>query len=204
MCTKTTKLLSPSSSSSVTQTKQSKEGGRAMALEACFQLTPAISTVTRTPARTRALHAQNSRNIKLLPIKEPNKALSPFIQTSRPHSLICHATNAVDEVLEVSDNSWKELVVESKVPLVVVDFWAPSCGPCKIVAPVMDELAKDYAGKIACYKINTDDNLKMASQHGIRSIPTILFFKKGELMEGITGAVKKNALCAVIDKYLEA
>jgi len=107
-------------------------------------------------------------------------------------------------VVEVTDDSWDELVLGSEIPT-LVEFWAPSCGPCKMVAPVMDELAKEYAGKIACFKINTDDSLKMASKYGIQSIPTVLIFKNGKKQESVTGsgAVKKSALSATIDKYVE-
>lgn len=105
-------------------------------------------------------------------------------------------------VLEVNDDSWDKFILESKVP-VLVEFWAPSCGPCKMMLPVMDELAKEYIGKISCFKINTDDSLKMASRYGIRSIPTVMLFKNGELMESVTGAVKKGTLSAIIDKYLD-
>lgn len=106
-------------------------------------------------------------------------------------------------MLEVKDDSWDELILGSKIPVLVV-FSAPSCGPCKMVEPVMNALAKEYAGKVACYKINTDNSVKMASQYGIREVPTLLLFKNGEKQESITGAsaVRKSALCATIDKYL--
>ncbi|ONK73264.1 uncharacterized protein A4U43_C04F29130 [Asparagus officinalis] len=112
-------------------------------------------------------------------------------------------TKLASTVLEVTDNSWGELILDSKLPVALVEFWAPSCGPCKMMAPVMDELAKEYAGRVACFKINTDDSLSMASQYGVRSIPTVLLFKNGEQKESITGAVKKSALSATIEKHLD-
>nr|1FB0_A Chain A, THIOREDOXIN M [Spinacia oleracea]1FB0_B Chain B, THIOREDOXIN M [Spinacia oleracea]1FB6_A Chain A, THIOREDOXIN M [Spinacia oleracea]1FB6_B Chain B, THIOREDOXIN M [Spinacia oleracea] len=105
------------------------------------------------------------------------------------------------EVQDVNDSSWKEFVLESEVP-VMVDFWAPWCGPCKLIAPVIDELAKEYSGKIAVYKLNTDEAPGIATQYNIRSIPTVLFFKNGERKESIIGAVPKSTLTDSIEKYL--
>lgn len=102
----------------------------------------------------------------------------------------------------VTESSWDELVLKSKT-LVLVDFWAPWCGPCRMIAPVIDELAKEYTGKLTCYKLNTDDSPGIASQFGIRSIPTVLFFKSGEKKESVIGAVPKSTLTATIEKYLE-
>jgi thioredoxin 1 len=101
----------------------------------------------------------------------------------------------------VVDSSWDELVLASKIP-VLVDFWAPWCGPCRIIAPIIDELAREYAGKIACYKLNTDESPNTATKYGIRSIPTVLFFKNGEKLESVIGAVDKSALTSKVEKYI--
>ena len=102
----------------------------------------------------------------------------------------------------VTDSSWNKLVIASETP-VLVEFWAPWCGPCRMIAPIIDELAKEYGGKIACYKINTDDCPNIATQYGIRSIPTVLFFKNGEKKESVIGAVPKSTLSATVDKYVD-
>lgn len=103
---------------------------------------------------------------------------------------------------EVTESSWNNLVVENE-KTVLVEFWAPWCGPCKMIEPVIKELAKEYGGKIDCLKLNTDSNPNIASKYGIRSIPTVLFFKNGQKRESVIGAVPKTTLSATIDKYLE-
>ncbi|KAJ1384426.1 Thioredoxin-like superfamily [Sesbania bispinosa] len=122
--------------------------------------------------------------------------------TYRKSRFICNASEAVNEVRVVTDSSWNNLVIASESP-VLVEFWAPWCGPCRMIAPVIDELAKEYAGKIACFKINTDDSPNIATQYGIRSIPTVLFFKNGEKKESIIGAVPKSTLSATVEKYID-
>ncbi|KAL5993010.1 hypothetical protein ACLOJK_013930 [Asimina triloba] len=128
---------------------------------------------------------------------------SPRITKRFRPTFVCRAQNTVAEVLEVTEGTWSKLVVESG-KLVLVDFWAPWCGPCRMIAPVIDELAKEYVGKVTCYKLNTDDSPGIATQYGIRSIPTVLVFKDGEKKESVIGAVPKSTLTATIEKYLEA
>ena len=94
--------------------------------------------------------------------------------------------------LEITDESFKELIVGDK-PF-VVDFWAEWCGPCRMVGPIIDELAEEYEGKVVVGKMNVDENDEIPAEYGIRSIPTILFFKNGELTDKHIGAANKNLL----------
>ena len=94
-------------------------------------------------------------------------------------------------ITHLSDGHFKKEVLESDLP-VLVDFWAPWCGPCKMIAPILEELAKEYDKKIKVGKINIDENQKVASEYGIMSIPTILFFRHGKAVGQIVGAVSKS------------
>jgi thioredoxin 1 len=101
----------------------------------------------------------------------------------------------------VTDSSFKTEVLESEVP-VLVDFWAPWCGPCRMVSPVVDEIAGQYEGQIKVVKLNTDENPSIASQYGIRSIPTLMIFKAGQRVDMVVGAVPKTTLAQTLEKYL--
>jgi thioredoxin 1 len=83
-----------------------------------------------------------------------------------------------------------------------VDFWAPWCGPCRMVAPVVEEIAEMFIGKVKVVKLNTDENPNIASQYGIRSIPTLMIFKEGQKVDMVVGAVPKTTLANTIDKHL--
>lgn len=104
--------------------------------------------------------------------------------------------------LEVTDSTFNEEVLNSAV-LVLVDFWAPWCGPCRMVAPVVEEIAAQYAGKVKVVKMNTDENPQIASTYGIRSIPTLMIFKEGQRVDMVVGAVPKTTLANTLDKYLQ-
>jgi thioredoxin 1 len=102
---------------------------------------------------------------------------------------------------QVTDDTFKVEVLDSEVP-VLVDFWAPWCGPCRMVAPVVDEIAGQYGDQLKVVKVNTDENPGIASQYGIRSIPTLMIFKGGEKVDMVVGAVPKTTLANTLEKYL--
>jgi thioredoxin 1 len=102
---------------------------------------------------------------------------------------------------EVTDANFADEVIKADTP-VLVDFWAPWCGPCRMVAPIVDELSQEYDGKVKFVKLNTDDNVQTASQFGIRSIPTLLVFKGGEVAGQIVGFRPKSDLKKRLDAVL--
>lgn len=104
-------------------------------------------------------------------------------------------------VLTVTSSSWEEEVLKAN-ELVMVDFWAVWCGPCKIIAPTVEELAGEYAGKVKVAKLNTDENPDVASRYKIMGIPTVMFFQGGEIKDQIVGAVPKQQLKAKIDALI--
>ncbi len=108
---------------------------------------------------------------------------------------------AAENVLQVSDSNFKSEALQSALP-VLIDFWAPWCGPCKAIGPVIDELAKEFEGKIKVGKMNVDENPATPGKYGIRAIPTLILFKGGEVVDQITGAVGKPQLVAMINKAL--
>nr|YP_010726248.1 thioredoxin [Hypnea brasiliensis]WCH55304.1 thioredoxin [Hypnea brasiliensis]WDY84723.1 thioredoxin [Hypnea brasiliensis] len=104
-------------------------------------------------------------------------------------------------VLEVNDSSFNQEVINAKL-LVLVDFWAPWCGPCRMVAPVVDIIAEEYKNKVKVVKINTDQNPTTATEYGIRSIPTLMIFMNGKKIDTVIGAVPKSTLSSTLQKHL--
>ncbi|WP_163716329.1 thioredoxin [Mangrovibacterium lignilyticum] len=103
--------------------------------------------------------------------------------------------------IEVNDANFEEVVLKSEIP-VLVDFWAEWCGPCRMVAPVVEELSQDYDGKLLVTKVDVDSNPNTAMKFGIRNIPTILFIKNGEVVDKHVGAAPKSALASKVDAVL--
>lgn len=105
--------------------------------------------------------------------------------------------------LHVTDQEFEEIVLKNELP-VIVDFWAPWCGPCRMVGPILDKLAKEYEGKIIIAKVNTDENQLWASKYHVRGIPTMLFILNGELVKQQVGALPEPMLRQVVDQLLES
>ena len=101
------------------------------------------------------------------------------------------------DVQQISDDSFQTEVLQASVP-VLIDFWAPWCGPCRAIAPVVDELAREYAGKLKVVKMNVDDNPRTPQTYGVRGIPNLILFQGGQVKEQITGAVPKAQLVRAI------
>lgn len=103
--------------------------------------------------------------------------------------------------IAVKDSDFEEVVLKSAQP-VLVDFWAEWCGPCKMMLPIVEEISKDFEGKVVVAKVDVDSNQGTAAKFGIRNIPTILFFKDGQVVDKQVGAVPKNSLVEKINKLL--
>jgi thioredoxin 1 len=106
---------------------------------------------------------------------------------------------ASPNILTLTSDNFQQHVLKSPTP-VLVDFWAEWCGPCKMIAPILDELADEYSGRVSIGKVNIDDHQNLASQFGVRAIPTLLLFQNGEVAEQIVGLRSKRDLKASMDK----
>lgn len=104
--------------------------------------------------------------------------------------------------VHVSDNDFEKVVLKSDLP-VVVDFWAPWCGPCRMVAPALDRIAKDQAGKVVIAKVNTDEHSQWAMRYGVQGIPTMLFIHNGKVVHKQVGALPEPVLKQVVNQFLE-
>ncbi len=107
----------------------------------------------------------------------------------------------MSELMHVDDNEFENAVLKSPLP-VLVDFWAPWCGPCRIVAPLLDRIAQEYAGRLVVAKVNTDDSPKWATQYHVTGIPTMLFMSGGRVVNQQVGALSYSALKQMVDQFL--
>jgi thioredoxin 1 len=140
------------------------------------------------------------------PCGDPYLTLKTVVgyDAARLHILDLNSEGGEDvagDALKVEDSTWDAEVMKAS-ELVMVDFWAVWCGPCQMVAPIVDELAKEYAGKVKVRKLNTDENPEVAGRYQVMSIPTILFFKNGQPVEKLVGARPKRQFKEVIDSLL--
>jgi len=109
----------------------------------------------------------------------------------------------IEEPIHVTDAAFEKAVLQSQLP-VIVDFWAPWCGPCRMVAPILDKIAKEYAGKLVVSKVNTDENGEWATKFGVQGIPTMLFVAGGKIVHQQVGAVPEPYLRDMVDEFLNS
>jgi len=122
----------------------------------------------------------------------------PLAPTPRRHQEV---TDLSDKIVYLSDASFEDEVLKSDVP-VLVDYWAEWCGPCKMIAPILDEIAEEYDGRIKIAKLNIDENPNTPPKYGIRGIPTLMLFKNGEVEATKVGALSKSQLAAFLDQNI--
>lgn len=108
----------------------------------------------------------------------------------------------IEEPIHVTDDAFEKAVLQAQLP-VVVDFWAPWCGPCKMIGPILDKLAKENAGKLLVAKVNTDENPEWASKYGVQGIPTMLFVSGGKVVHRQVGALPERMLRDVVTQFME-
>jgi thioredoxin 1 len=139
-------------------------------------------------------HSDFNGGSGILPVILPIKIINIKKETIKENTMS-------KNIVTVTDQNFKKEVLESEVP-VLVDFWAPWCAPCRMIAPVVEQLADEYLGKFKIAKLNTDENSETASTYGIRSIPTLGIFKGGQLVDGVVGSVPKQTLSKKLDEHV--
>ncbi|XVF78371.1 hypothetical protein PTKIN_Ptkin14bG0126200 [Pterospermum kingtungense] len=170
-------------------------------------ITAAVSTPSSSVSDRRiSFRLPEFRGLKVKPrsasLTVSSRSVSRDLnRLGRGGRVVCEAQETAVEVPPVNDDTWQSLVLNCELP-VLVEFWAPWCGPCRMIHPVIDELSKQYAGKLKCYKVNTDESPSIATRYGIRSIPTVIIFKSGEKKDAIIGAVPKSTLTSCVERFL--
>ena len=107
----------------------------------------------------------------------------------------------IKEPMNITDDNFDAEVLQAELP-VVVDFWAPWCGPCKMIGPILEKLAEEYAGKVLVAKVNTDENQQYAQQYGVQGIPMMIFLNKGQLVHSQVGALPENVLKDLFEQFI--